>query len=590
MKHYSDISKKTPEEFMDGHYLINELVSVYRRGYAHGRESMSNNQLDLYNYQLQQGQAQQNYLAMEEIRLKDNTIYAKLEEVRAKKEALLLETEGKNQRVQIHETGANFRAGISSEVANNKIKSNERIELRKLDIEEQKLLLEFEEKNMGGMSTNEVTEKVEKKESTKLDAKLLANADNLHTYITGGTGGGKSEVIKAIVHHHLRSYDKCVVVIDSKDGELAEQIARFKDIGKELIYINPKMEIDGKLKWKKRIPIINVFDIDKNILERDEGNIVIMIRESFELVLDSKLGVLQTPFVEACIKLTLHHPYGSFSTMLDILTGKDDTDKKLFSARYKELLSEFDYNYLIPDCKDQLKKIIARVQGLLNNDDFKRVTTGKNKINIFEAISKGKLLIFNISEVSNNKLLGSLIIAMVQSVGMSNRLKENNNNSTYLVIDEFQDLITPSIKTILSKGRSYRLNLILAHQDAQQVAQPALLNSIHGNSHFKIVLRQTDKATVNKTKELLDVTSKQLGSLEPTKGECFIRIKGNETLLVVNSDKLVDYNYSISDKEWITLQLKQIKKHYTKIKQVKSKSGQEKKENHSKLSDLFDDA
>jgi type IV secretory pathway TraG/TraD family ATPase VirD4 len=41
----------------------------------------------------------------------------------------------------------------------------------------------------------------------------------------------------------------------------------------------------------------------------------------------------------------------------------------------------------------------------------------------------------------------------------------------YLYIDEFHNFVTPSMVSILSGARKYRLGLILAHQELRQLGQ-----------------------------------------------------------------------------------------------------------------------
>jgi type IV secretory pathway TraG/TraD family ATPase VirD4 len=44
----------------------------------------------------------------------------------------------------------------------------------------------------------------------------------------------------------------------------------------------------------------------------------------------------------------------------------------------------------------------------------------------------------------------------------------------FLYIDEFQNYINPSIETILSEARKYKLGLIIAHQYIDQLVKESL--------------------------------------------------------------------------------------------------------------------
>jgi type IV secretory pathway TraG/TraD family ATPase VirD4 len=51
------------------------------------------------------------------------------------------------------------------------------------------------------------------------------------------------------------------------------------------------------------------------------------------------------------------------------------------------------------------------------------------------------------------------------------QLPEDQRKPFYLYIDEFQNYINPSIETILSEARKYKLGLIIAHQYIDQLVK-----------------------------------------------------------------------------------------------------------------------
>ena len=62
-----------------------------------------------------------------------------------------------------------------------------------------------------------------------------------HTYVLGKSGSGKSELLKLLVYGYLRKPGSATVVVIDPHGDLAEEIARFKEHRKSdrLIYIDP---------------------------------------------------------------------------------------------------------------------------------------------------------------------------------------------------------------------------------------------------------------------------------------------------------------------------------------------------------------
>jgi hypothetical protein len=58
----------------------------------------------------------------------------------------------------------------------------------------------------------------------------------------------------------------------------------------------------------------------------------------------------------------------------------------------------------------------------------------------------------------------------------------------YLYLDEFQNVATDSIKSILSEARKYKLGLILAHQYIEQIPKD-IKDAIFGNVGSKAIFR-----------------------------------------------------------------------------------------------------
>src|SRR5512132_1412618 len=79
-----------------------------------------------------------------------------------------------------------------------------------------------------------------------------------HTYVLGKSGSGKSELLKLLVYGYLRKPGSATVVVIDPHGDLAEEIARFKEHRKNdrLIYIDPYLDGIGG-----RMPTINPFEL-----------------------------------------------------------------------------------------------------------------------------------------------------------------------------------------------------------------------------------------------------------------------------------------------------------------------------------------
>jgi type IV secretory pathway TraG/TraD family ATPase VirD4 len=65
-----------------------------------------------------------------------------------------------------------------------------------------------------------------------------------------------------------------------------------------------------------------------------------------------------------------------------------------------------------------------------------------------------------------------IVVSKIPSAAMQRqRISKEERKDFFLYIDEFQNYVTPSIESILSEARKYRLGLVLAHQYLGQLEQ-----------------------------------------------------------------------------------------------------------------------
>lgn len=98
----------------------------------------------------------------------------------------------------------------------------------------------------------------------------------------------------------------------------------------------------------------------------------------------------------------------------------------------------------------------------------------ESSFNIWEAMDSGKVILINLSKWVmgdiNSNLLGMMVVSQIR-LGAFRRasIPEHERVPHFLYIDEFQNFVTPSIESILSEARKYKLWLILAHQYLEQL-------------------------------------------------------------------------------------------------------------------------
>jgi len=98
----------------------------------------------------------------------------------------------------------------------------------------------------------------------------------------------------------------------------------------------------------------------------------------------------------------------------------------------------------------------------------------ESSFKIDEVMQSWKVLLVNLSKGKigeiNMQLLGMILVSKIKQVAMARAsLPPDERRDFFLYIDEFQNFVTPSIESILSEARKYRLGLILAHQYIDQL-------------------------------------------------------------------------------------------------------------------------
>ena len=125
---------------------------------------------------------------------------------------------------------------------------------------------------------------------------------------------------------------------------------------------------------------------------------------------------------------------------------------------------------------DLMRPIVAQENSAFN---FREIMDSKK---IFLAnLSKGRL-----GEINAN-LLGLIIVGKISQAALS-RVNTTERPDFYLYIDEFQNVTTDAIESILSEARKYRLALTVAHQYLGQLPEN-IKGAVFGNVGSMVVFR-----------------------------------------------------------------------------------------------------
>lgn len=327
----------------------------------------------------------------------------------------------------------------------------------------------------------------------KQDAYLADEDRRRHLYTIGKTGSGKSYFLRYMALQDIKA-GKGVAVIDPH-GDLVDAIMgsipreRLDDV----IYFNPS-------------------DMDRpmglNMLEAPNENmrdfaVQEMISIFYMLFPPEMIG----PMFEHNMRnfmLTLMADLENPGTLAEIprMISDDAFQKKWIAKVTDPVVRSFweDEMAKTSDChkSEMMGYLVSKVGRFVENEMMRNIIGQSHSAFDFrEIMDEGKILLVNLSKGAtgevNANLLGLILVAKLQMAAFTRTdIPEDQRKDFYLYIDEFQNFITPSIATILSEARKYRLNLVLAHQYMGQLVQDGkteIRDAVLGNVGSMLVSR-----------------------------------------------------------------------------------------------------
>jgi excisionase family DNA binding protein len=123
----------------------------------------------------------------------------------------------------------------------------------------------------------------------------------------------------------------------------------------------------------------------------------------------------------------------------------------------------------------------------------------ENKLDFAAMMRGGKILLAKLAHGAigeeNAFLLGSLLVAKIHQLALARQAtKESARRDFYVYIDEFHNFVTPSMASILSGARKFRIGLTLAHQELRQLVSrdPDVASAVLANAGTRICFRVGD--------------------------------------------------------------------------------------------------
>ncbi|MDQ5922464.1 MAG: hypothetical protein QG644_172 [Patescibacteria group bacterium] len=354
-----------------------------------------------------------------------------------------------------------------------------------------------------------------------------------HFYVIGQTGTGKTNIMLNMITQDIRNGDGCCY-IDPHGTDIQTILSRIpKERIDDVIYFDPA--------YTPRPMGLNMLEYDPKYPEQ-KTFVVNELMGIFNKLFDMKVGggAMFEQYFRNSAFLVMEDPE-SGSTLLEItrvLADKNFRDMKL--ARCKNpIIKQFWVAAEETSGEQSLANFVpyisSKFDNFISNDIMRPVVLQQNSVlNFRKIMDEKKILLVNLSKGRlgdiNANLIGLVLVGKIQMAALSRvDMFGKPMNDFYLYIDEFQNVTTDSISSILSEARKYRLSLNIAHQYITQLEEN-IKNAVFGNVGSMAVFRVgTEDANFLEQKFKPTFTAQDIVKLDNYNAYINMLVKGQPT-------------------------------------------------------------
>jgi len=343
-----------------------------------------------------------------------------------------------------------------------------------------------------------------------------------HCYLIGASGTGKSTLLLNLILQDIE-HGEGVAVLDPHGDLVEEVLGRIPESrARDVVLLDPSDE---------DYPIgFNVLkahsEIENNLLGSDLVAVFRRLSTSWGDQMTSVLGNGVLAFLES-------EEGGTLVDLRRFLIEADFRRRFLKTVRDPEVVYYWEKSFPFLVGKPQ-GPILTRLDTFLRPKLIRYMVAQKeNRLDIGTIMNEGKIFLAKLAQGTigeeNAYLLGSLLVSKFHQLAMSRQQTvAAARKDFYLYIDEFHNFITPSMAAILSGARKYRLGLILAHQELQQLRSrnDDVASAVIANPYTRICFRLGDYDAKKLEDGFSYFEAKDLQNLEV--GEAICRVERAE--------------------------------------------------------------
>lgn len=314
-----------------------------------------------------------------------------------------------------------------------------------------------------------------------------------HCYVIGQTGTGKTGFLKNMILQDIKNGEG-VAFVDPHGNDIEDILAAIPaERMKDVIYFDPA--------YTERPMGLNMLEYDRSRPEMKTfvvDEVYGIFRKLYADVPEA-FGPMFEQYYRNAVQLVVEDP-DSGSTFVEIpriFADPQFRNLKLSKCSnpiivqfWKKIAEQAQGD---PSLENVAPYITSKFDVFLTNDIMRPVVgQEKSAFNFREIMDSKKIFLANLSKGRlgdrNTALLGLILVSKFLQAAFSRVDTRGDLPVFYMYIDEFQNFATPSIATILSEARKYKLSLTIAHQFIAQLEEE-IRDSVIGNVGTKAAFR-----------------------------------------------------------------------------------------------------
>lgn len=283
-----------------------------------------------------------------------------------------------------------------------------------------------------------------------------------HIYLIGASGTGKSTLLLNMIVQDIQN-GQGIGVLDPH-GDLIDAILghvpseRYDDV----VLLDPSDD-----QYPVGFNILSAHsELEKTLLASDLAAIFKRFSTSFG---DQMQAVLSN----AILAILENERGGTLLDLRRFLTEKPFREEYLASVTDPEISYYFQKEFPLLKGSPQAP-ILTRLNTFLRPKPIRYMVAQREGLDFGRIMNDGKIFLAKLAHgligEENSYLLGALLVTKFHQLAMGRQeMAAAGRRPFTLYIDEFHNFVTPSVSSILSAARKYRLGLVLAHQEMRQL-------------------------------------------------------------------------------------------------------------------------